>query len=64
VQELVESGKETKSTIEGAHTWLTEEGPVTIHQEGDELLITESLDQPTMQKLDQELFAATALAGH
>jgi len=68
-EEVVVSAKgatkpEPPSSLESLHTWLTEEGPVTIHDEGNELLITESLDQSTMQKLDQELFAAPALAGH
>jgi hypothetical protein len=64
---VAEAGKpavdltKTKS-LSGAHAWETEEGAVTIHAEGDELLITESLDAATAQKFDDELFAATATA--
>ncbi len=49
-------------TLAGSHTWMTEEGPVTIHSQGDELLIAESLDPATMQKIDQELLAASVAA--
>jgi hypothetical protein len=69
VQEVVQKGQqitnlENTEILKDSHSWLTEEGPVTIHQEGDELLITESLDQPTEQKLDEELFAAPVTASH
>jgi len=69
VQEVVQKGQqitnlENTEILKDSHSWLTEEGPVTIHQEGDELLITESLNQPTEQKLDEELFAAPVTASH
>ena len=38
-------------TLTGRHTWLTEEGPVVIEVEGDTVLVTESLDQPTTENL-------------
>jgi hypothetical protein len=47
-------------SLAGTHTWLTEEGPVVIDLNGDEVLITESLDQPTTERLEQELFALPA----
>jgi hypothetical protein len=47
-------------SLAGTHTWLTEEGPVVIDLNGDEVLITESLDQPTTERLEQELFASPA----
>ena len=43
-------------SLTGTHTWLTEEGPVFIAVEGDRVLITESLDQPTTEQLEHELF--------
>ena len=43
-------------SLTGTHTWLTEEGPVVIDVEGDSVLITESLDQPTTEQLEHELF--------
>jgi hypothetical protein len=49
-------------SLPGTHTWLTEEGPVVIAVEGDRVLITESLDQPTTEQLEQELFGALASA--
>lgn len=49
----------TKS-LSGAHAWETDEGTVTIRAEGNELLITESLDAATVQKFDEELFAPAA----
>ena len=41
--------------LNGTHTWLTEEGPVVIAVARDSVLITESLDQPTTERLEQEL---------
>lgn len=46
---------ETISALTGTHTWLTEEGPIVIAVQGDTVLITESLDQPTTEHLEQEL---------
>jgi len=43
----------------GKRTWLTEEGPVVIDVEGDTVLIVESIDQPTTEKLQQEVFRPT-----
>ncbi len=48
--------------LPGTHSWLTEEGPVAIDVEGDSILITESLDHSTTERLRQELFA-TVVAG-
>jgi hypothetical protein len=39
---------------------MTEEGPVVIAVEGDSILITESLDQSTTERLKQELFGSLA----
>ena len=64
---VAESGRpavdptKTKS-LSGAHTWETEEGAVTIHAEGNDLLITESLDSATAHKVDEELFAPAAVS--
>jgi hypothetical protein len=43
-------------SLTGTHTWLTEEGPVVIVVEGDGVLITESLDPSTTERLEHELF--------
>ena len=51
-------------TLSGNHTWLTEKGDVEIEVKGDDLVITESLDQPTTDKLEGELFAEMAGASN
>ena len=45
-------------SLTGTHTWLTEEGPVVIAVEDNNVFITESLDRPTTEHLEQELFGA------
>jgi hypothetical protein len=49
-------------SLAGKHTWLTEEGPVVIDVKDDNVLITESLDQPTTEQLEHELFERTVTA--
>jgi hypothetical protein len=67
-REVVEAGKsplddlESLQTLTGKHAWLTEEGPVVIAVQGDTILITESLDQATTDRLEQEVFPAVAAA--
>ena len=54
---------ESLETLTGKRTWLTEEGPVVIEVEGDTVLVTESLDQSTSERLEQEVLGAAAGAG-
>jgi hypothetical protein len=49
--------------LTGPRTWTTEEGPVVIDVEADGVLITESLDQPTTERLRQELFGTFVAVG-
>ncbi len=49
-----------RKTPVGRHTWLTEDGSVVIDVEGDTVLVTESLDEPTTEKLEEEMFAAVS----
>jgi hypothetical protein len=49
-------------TLVGKHTWLTEEGPVVIEVEGDTVLVTESLDQSTADKLERDVFEPATAA--
>jgi hypothetical protein len=69
VREVVQDGKapsenpQKLESLTGTHTWLTEEGPVVIDIDGDSVLITESLDQPTTERLKQELFGAFVAVG-
>jgi hypothetical protein len=44
-------------TLAGTHTWLTEEGPVVIVVQAANVLITESFDQATTERLQQELLS-------
>ena len=45
-------------TLTGKNTWLTEDGALVIDVKNDMVLVTESLDQPTYQKLEREIFSA------
>jgi hypothetical protein len=69
VHGVTQDGKDPSDNLEkvesltGTHTWLTEEGPVVIDVVGNGVLITESLDQPTTEQLEQELFSTSAPAG-
>ncbi|MGA9390128.1 MAG: hypothetical protein WBV69_06745, partial [Candidatus Sulfotelmatobacter sp.] len=42
--------------LQGRHTWNTEEGTVLIEQRGENVLVTESLDSPTNETLEKEIF--------
>lgn len=44
--------------LKGRHAWSTEEGAVMVEQQGDTVLITESLDAATTQQLEKEMFEA------
>jgi hypothetical protein len=69
VHAVAQEGKDTLDDLQkleslsGTHTWLTEEGPVVIDVKADSVLITESLDQPTTEQLEQELFGAFVATG-
>jgi hypothetical protein len=54
----------TVETLTGKHAWLTEEGSVVIEVNADMVLVTESLDQDTTAKMEQELFGTTANKGN
>jgi hypothetical protein len=62
VHEVLQDGKDPSvdlqklESLAGTHTWLTEEGPVVINVTEGVVLITESLDQPTTEQLEHELF--------
>ncbi|MBV8051042.1 MAG: hypothetical protein JOZ80_07635, partial [Acidobacteriaceae bacterium] len=49
-------------SLTGTHSWLTEQGPVVIYEKADTVFITESLDQPTTEQLEQELMGSPAVA--
>ncbi|MBZ5652007.1 MAG: hypothetical protein LAO18_16165 [Acidobacteriia bacterium] len=68
VHEVLDDGKkpavETAALdhLTGKRGWLTEDGPVVIDVQGDTVLVTESLDQATTDKLEQEVFGMAAAA--
>lgn len=47
-------------TLTGKHSWLTEEGPVVIEVAGDTVLVTESLDEETTERVEHEVFQQVA----
>jgi hypothetical protein len=48
--------------LKGRHTWATEDGPVVIEEQGDTVLVSESLDPATTAALEKEVFAAAPIA--
>ncbi len=50
------------ASLEGRHVWSTEDGVVLIEQKGDEVLITESLDDATSATVEKEVLAAPVTA--
>ncbi len=42
--------------LQGRHAWSTEEGVVVIEQQGDTVLVSESLDPTTTEMLEKEVF--------
>jgi hypothetical protein len=49
-------------SLTGSHTWMTEQGPVVITVQNENVLITEGLDQPTTDRVEQELLGVKAVA--
>jgi len=47
----------TVETLTGKHSYLSEEGPVVIEVKGDMVLVSESLDQDTTEKIERAVFA-------
>jgi hypothetical protein len=48
--------------LNGRHAWSTEEGRVVIDEQGDTVLVSESLDAATTAALEKEVFAAASAA--
>jgi hypothetical protein len=51
-------------SLTGSHTWLTEQGPVVITVQKEVVLITESLDPPTTERVEQELLGIKTTASN
>jgi len=45
--------------LKGRHLWTTEEGAVVIEEQGDTVLVSESLDAATTATLEREVFGAS-----
>jgi hypothetical protein len=43
-------------TLRGRHAWLTEEGVVVIEVRGEEILISESLDDETTKRVEGDFW--------
>ncbi len=44
--------------LKGRHAWMTEDGAVVIEEQGDTVLVSESLDAATTAALEREVFGA------
>jgi len=51
-------------SLGGTHSWLTEDGPVVVAVDGASMLVTESFDQPTTERVERELFGTTGTTKH
>jgi hypothetical protein len=49
---------EKAEVLKGRHAWTTEEGTVVIEEQGETVLVSESLDAATTETLEKEVFAA------
>jgi len=55
-----ESAQIRVALLKGRHAWITEEGAVVIEEQGDTVLVSESLDAATTAALEREVFGATS----
>ncbi len=67
VEEKVEAASQKTPDTEaemlrGRHTWATEDGTVVIEEQGDTVLVSETLDPATTTVLERDVFAASAAA--
>jgi hypothetical protein len=69
--EVAEDARESAATpdaesktelLKGRHAWTTEEGAVVIEEEGDTVLVSESLDAATTATLEREVFSAPSVS--
>ncbi len=51
---------ESWKTLRGRHAWMTEEGAVVIEVRGDEVLVSESLDDETTKRVEGDFFGEAA----
>ena len=51
----------TVEVLTGKHSYLTEDGPIVIEVKGDMVLVSESLDQDTTEKIERDVFRAAGV---
>jgi hypothetical protein len=51
---------ESWRTLRGRHVWMTEEGAVVIEVRGDEVMVSESLDDETTKRVEGDFFGDAA----
>jgi hypothetical protein len=51
----------TVEVLKGRHAWTTDEGTVVIEEQGDTVLVSESLDPATTETLEKEVFGTGAI---
>ena len=54
------SNESAPASLQGRHTWSTEEGTVVIEEQGDMVFVSESLDAGTTSTLEKEVFPASS----
>jgi len=56
------NGESKADLLKGRHTWTTEDGAVVIAEQGNTVLVSESLDAATTATLEREVFGMQPLA--
>ena len=56
--------KSDPAPLKGRHIWKTEEGTILIEEQGDTVMVSESLDADTTTALEKEVFAASSSAAN
>jgi hypothetical protein len=51
-----QNSEDKLEVLRGRHSWSTDEGTVVIEEQGDTVLVSESLDSTTTQTLEKEVF--------
>jgi hypothetical protein len=55
-QSTLQDSEDKAEVLKGRHAWATEEGVVVIEEQGDTVLVSESLDAATTETLEKEVF--------
>jgi len=55
-QSTPQDTQDKMEVLKGRHSWTTEEGTIVIEEQGDTVLVSESLDAATTETLEREVF--------